>query len=121
MKDISYTILELQELYEEYDKERLKNHSSYYGLASEKHFTAKEFLIWLRKREAGLTRPDIVPQKEAKKKELFTCGDCIHFKEFDDKMGAGICELNNSFYNKKDSACNKRTISLKTRNKRRRD
>jgi len=112
VKDKSYTIMELQSLYEQYDKESLRTFPSYYGLASEKHFTAKEFLIWLRKREAGLTRPDIVPQKEAKKKGLFTCGDCIHFKEFDDKMGAGICELNNSFYNKKDSACDKRTLSL---------
>ena len=62
MKDISYTILQLQELYEQYDKESLRTFPSYYGLASAKHFIAKKFLVWLRKREAGLTRLDVVPQ-----------------------------------------------------------
>ena len=62
MKDISYTILQLQELYEQYDKECLKKHSTYYGLASEMHYTAEKFLAWLKERELGLTRLDVVPQ-----------------------------------------------------------
>jgi len=53
VKDKAYTIMELQSLYEQYDKESLQTFPSYYGLASEKHFTAKKFLTWLRKREAG--------------------------------------------------------------------
>jgi len=114
MKDINYTLPKLQELYEQYDKECLKKHSTYYGLASEMYNTPEKFLAWLKERELGLTRP-VVPQNEAKKKEFFTCGDCIHFKEFDNKIGAGVCELNNSFYNKKDPACDKRTLSLKAK------
>jgi len=63
MKDISYTTLKLQELYEQYDKECLKKHSTYYGLASEMHYTAEKLLAWLKERELGLTRPT-VPQWE---------------------------------------------------------
>lgn len=93
--------------------EVIKNHFMEYIASDMAEWIAKEI------KENGYS----IEEKEKKQpgKELFTCGDCIYFKEFDDKMGAGICELNNSFYNKKDSACNKRTISLKTRNKRRRD